>query len=126
MLEKESTREGVATVGLLPVVFLDPLFGECSSLVSSNDDEGCIIHFIGLDVIMACVGGLLAWFVGRISKSPSVDPSQVSLGSMCLLVQVVLGWCVGHCCHLWAEEKKHSWIVMSEMHCWVKGSCCLY
>ena len=106
-----------------------------SSLVSSsNDDEGCIIHFIGLDVIMTCVGELLAWFVGRISKVHllthhcgclQAHKAQVSVGSMCLLVQAVTGLCLGHCCHLWVGEGKHSWILMSKVHSFFKGSCCL-
>ena len=44
------------------------------SLVSSNSEEGCIICVIGYDVIVACMGGLLVWFVGRRSKRLFVDP----------------------------------------------------
>ena len=51
--------------------------------------EGCGIHVGGSDVIVASVGGLLAWFVHRKSKSPFVDPLSLFAGTKSTVVH---GW----------------------------------
>ena len=67
-------KEGCFCIVGFASIFFGVMCRWLLSLLNQKGEEVCDIHVSGLNCIVVCIDGLLAWVVGRDSKSPFIDP----------------------------------------------------